>query len=294
VSAVVHTLAELLDLEQVDETWFRGSSIEGTRTRAFGGQVAAQALMAAGLTVEGDRPVHSMHAYFLRLGDTSRPLLFHVEKIRDGRAYSTRRVVVVQAGKPIFHANASFVAYEEAFAHQDPMPEVPRPEQLRAPQEWFTDLTDPALSAWGQEYSRHPIELRFVGPPVPLSSRGAIPEPVQHIWFRAVDALPAEPLVHSAALTYASDLYLLGSALLRHGRSFGQDGIFGTSIDHAIWFHSRVDVGEWLLYSQASPWAGLGRGLTQGSVHTGDGRLVATVLQEGLFRSTFSEPQGSP
>jgi acyl-CoA thioesterase-2 len=274
-------------VEQLDATLFRGGSRDVTQLRAFGGQVIAQALVAAGRTVPADRPVHSLHAYFLRPGDPTVPLLLRVDRIRDGGSFTTRRVNVVQHGESILHLSASFHRPEPGFSHQVAVLDAPPPESLPTTLERLEG--NPAAEGWIEELIlRHPVELRFVdGPPL---AAVAPQEPHQQLWFRATDPLGDDPLIHAAAVAYASDLSLLSSVLLAHGESWSKGEFMGTSLDHAMWFHGEVRADEWLLYDQESPWSGRGRGLTRGSILTRGGRLVASVVQEGLIRRIVARP----
>ena len=277
--AAVDALVALLDLEKIEVDIFRGVSPPAERQRVFGGQVAGQALVAAARTVEPDSLVHSLHAYFLRPGDTRIPILYMVDRIRDGLSFVTRRVTAVQHGRAIFSLSASFQVPEEGFDHADPMPEVPDPETL------------PTVSeAWGEmaaERGDHrfeidlPFDLRNCdwGP----SQRSTPLPPYQRIWLKATGELPDDPVLHACALTYASDMTLLDTALLPHGLG-PIDDVFMASLDHAMWFHRPFRADEWLLYAQHTPSASGGRGFAQGEVYTREGHLAVTVVQEGLVR----------
>jgi acyl-CoA thioesterase-2 len=244
------------------------------RPRVFGGQVAGQALVAAGRTVEG-RPVHSLHAYFLRPGDPSIPIVYDVDRIRDGKSFSTRRVVAIQHGEAIFNLQASFHVDETGFDHQVPMPEAPDPETLPS----AAELAPPAP---GRLWARQPIDIRYVdGPPW---DRAISPTGRQLVWIRADGTLPDDPVLHTCVVAYASDYTLLGAALVPHGRSYFHDDLMMASLDHAMWFHRPFRADEWLLYSQASPAASSGRGLAMGGIFRRDGALAVSVVQEGLIR----------
>ena len=266
------SLIDVLDLELIDTNLYRGGSLRTPHLRAFGGQVAAQALMAAGRTVD-DRSVHSLHAYFLRAGDSTRPIIYQVDRIRDGRSFTTRRVVATQGGTPIFHLSASFQAAEEGHDHQMRMPPGPAPDDV--------DVQDD--SPWGGPSSflaEYPfIDMRQV--PLDLSSPVG-DEVRRRVWFRAAQDLPEDPLVHAAAATYASDLTLLGTALLPN--RVQPDSVQLASLDHAMWFHRPLRADQWLLYGALSPSASGGRGLAIGEIWTASGDLVVTVVQEGLMR----------
>ncbi|MCZ7526214.1 MAG: acyl-CoA thioesterase II [Acidimicrobiia bacterium] len=274
-------LLALLELEQLEVNLFRGTSPDERRQRVFGGQVAAQALVAAGRTVEPDRFVHSLHAYFLRPGDPTVPIVYDVDRIRDGRSFTTRRVVAVQHGRAIFNLAASFHLDEDGFEHQGAMPEVPAPERLPTMAERVVELADqldPDTRDWlGRE---RPIDIRSVHAPRWLDRR---PRPaVQDVWIRANGDLPDDPLVHACVVAYASDMTLLDTVVQPHDVPPG--GLMVASLDHAMWFHRRFRADEWLLYHQRSPAAAGARGLAEGSIFTIDGSLVVTVVQEGLVR----------
>jgi acyl-CoA thioesterase-2 len=274
-------LVDLLDLELIEENIFRGKQPHEALQRTFGGQVAGQALVAAGRTVPPERPVHSLHAYFLRPGDPSIPTVYEVDRIRDGRSFTTRRVVAIQHGKAIFNLSASFQLLEDGFEHQTPMPSVPDPESLPTLQERMKPYAD-ELGGW---YARpRPIDVRYVGDPPRVAKDAGRRETRSQVWMRADGKLPDDPLLHVCAVTFASDMTLLDSTLMAHGRSWGTGDVVGASLDHAMWFHRQFRADEWFLYDQTSPWTGGGRGLAQGSIYTRDGQLVVSVLQEGLIR----------
>jgi acyl-CoA thioesterase-2 len=267
-------LVALLDLEPLEVNLFRGVSWKDDRPRVFGGQVAGQALVAAGRTVEG-RAVHSLHAYFLRPGDPSIPIVYEVDRIRDGKSFTTRRVKAIQHGEAIFNLAASFHVVETGLDHGLPMPEAPDPETLPRADE----LEPPAP---GRLWARQPIDIRYVnGPPWdrPLSPSGR-----QLVWIRADGTLPDDLVLHTCVVAYASDYTLLGSALVPHGQSYFRDDIMMASLDHAMWFHRPFRADEWLLYSQASPSASGGRGLAMGGIFRRDGVHAVSVVQEGLIR----------
>ncbi|HEY9476343.1 MAG TPA: acyl-CoA thioesterase II [Mycobacteriales bacterium] len=277
---VLDQLVRLLDLETIEVDIFRGTSPKVALQRVFGGQVAGQALVAAGRTVPVERRVHSLHAYFLRPGDPSVPLVYSVDRIRDGRSFTSRRVVAIQHGLAIFSLSASFHRAEEGIDHQSPMPSVPDPEGLATlPQRYA------AYAHTLGPFARlpRPIDLRYVDAP-PWEQRADGPrEPLSRMWLRTDGRLPDDPLLHVCALTYASDMSLLDSVMVGHGMAWGQD-IAGASLDHAMWFHRPFRADEWLLYESRSPSASGGRGLAEGRFWTRDGRHVATVVQEGLLR----------
>ncbi|MFB7862615.1 MULTISPECIES: acyl-CoA thioesterase [unclassified Streptomyces] len=276
-------LLDLLDLERIEQDIFRGQSRPSIVPRVFGGQVAAQALVAAGRTVPADRLAHSLHAYFLRAGDPGAPIVYNVDRIRDGRSFTTRRVVAVQHGQPIFHLSASFQTYEEGLDHQADMPPAPDPESLPSPAEMLPrhlprEVADRLIEA------RAAVDLRYAETP-PWGTVGTPREPRSQVWFRTNGKLADDPLLHVVLATYVSDMTLLDSILLAHGRGGWAVGdVVGASLDHAMWFHRPFRADEWLLYDQESPTASGGRGLGQARIFTQDGKLAISVIQEGVVR----------
>ncbi|WP_256103251.1 acyl-CoA thioesterase II [Streptomyces sp. ODS05-4] len=280
-------LLDLLDLERVEQDIFRGRSRSAVIPRVFGGQVAAQALVAAGRTVPADRTAHSLHSYFLRAGDPDAPIVYTVDRIRDGRSFTTRRVVAVQHGRPVFHLSASFQAYEDGMEHQAGMPAAPDPETLPTAAELlpryagrFTapDVVDKLLRA------RAAVDLRYVAEP-PFATAGTPREPRSQVWFKTAGELTDDPLLHVCLATYVSDMTLLDSVLLAHGRGGWTTGdVVGASLDHAMWFHRPFRADAWLLYDQESPSSSGGRGLGQARIWTRDGKLAISVIQEGVVR----------
>ncbi|WP_060884593.1 acyl-CoA thioesterase [Streptomyces caniscabiei] len=290
----LQSLLDLLDLEQIEENIFRGQSRPAIVPRVFGGQVAAQALVAAGRTVPADRLPHSLHAYFLRIGDAGAPIVYTVERMNDGRSFTARRVVAVQHGQPIFALSASFQRYEDGLDHQAPMPAAPDPETLPTAEERLPAYgLDPAVVEKMLE-SRAAVDLRYVEDP-PYGRYGEPREPHSQVWFRAdgkLDGAADDPLLHVVLATYVSDMTLLDSVLLAHGRGGWAVGdVVGASLDHAMWFHRPFRADEWLLYDQESPSAAAGRGLGQGRIYTRDGRLAISVIQEGVVRVPRERPQ---
>ena len=270
-------LVALLDLERLELNLFRGVSPPYSPTRVFGGQVAGQAVVAAGRTVEPDRAVHSLHSYFLRPGDPRVPIIFDVERIRDGRSFTTRRVRAVQHGEVIFTLSASFQLAQPGVEHADEAPVgVPAPDELPGLDEWLRGERT-FLSGVPR-----PLDLRFVEAPLWTSRRGPATDEPQRVWMRADGALPDDPKLHVCLLTYASDLTLLASVLAPHRFSMSEVAL--ASLDHAMWFHQPFRADEWLLYECRSPSASGSRGLATGRFFTRDGRLVATAVQEGLVR----------
>jgi acyl-CoA thioesterase-2 len=280
VTKALDDLLDILDLEAVEVNIFRGRSPAERRQRVFGGQVAGQALMAAARTVEDGRPVHSLHAYFLRPGDPAVPILYQVDRIRDGRSFTTRRVIGIQHGEAIFHMSASFHRAEEGFDHQDTMPDVPDPETLPTFQERMAPYAD-KMGAWVRQ--PRPIDTRYVDRPA-RTRRDRRREPRQLVWFRADGPLPDDPVLHDVVVAYASDMSLVDTVFLPHRLTWDSTGVSGASLDHAMWFHRPFRADEWFLYDQHSPTATGGRGLATGHIFTRDGRLAVSVVQEGLVR----------
>jgi acyl-CoA thioesterase-2 len=277
-------LVEVLDLETLELNLFRGVSPPEHRIRVFGGQVAGQALVAAGRTVPTDRLVHSLHAYFLRGGDPSIPIVYEVDRIRDGKSFTTRRVVAIQRGQAIFNLQASFHLDEPGFDHQAPMPEAPDPETLPTFREQMAPYAE-QIGEWVLD--DRPIDMRRVGPHRFFESGPR--DANQMVWFRADGRLPDEPLLHACIVAYTSDMTLLDTTVLPHGVQWGQNTLMMASLDHAMWFHRPFRADEWLLYSQTSPSAHGARGLASGHIYTRDGTLVVTVMQEGLIRPVTSD-----
>ncbi|GAA3462035.1 acyl-CoA thioesterase II [Saccharothrix longispora] len=277
---VLDRLVALLDLERVEENIFRGVSPAESPVRVFGGQVAGQALVAAGRTVEPDRRVHSLHSYFIRGGDPRIPIVYEVDRIRDGRSFTTRRVVAVQRGKAIFSLSASFQLDEPGLDHQEPMPDVPSPEELPT----YAESAAGYLEKVGMARLPRPIDIRYVTTPPWKAREDGPSEARSQVWMRADGTLPDDDLLHVCVLAYASDMTLLDSVLVKHGVYWGTDKVLGASLDHAMWFHRRFRADEWFLYDCASPSASGARGLATGRFYARDGQLVATVVQEGLLR----------
>jgi acyl-CoA thioesterase-2 len=276
-------LLSLLELERLEVNLFRGLSPDEDRQRVFGGQVAAQALVAVGRTVSDDRPVHSLHAYFLRPGDPQVPIVYEVDRIRDGKSFTTRRVVAIQHGRAIFNLAASFQVVEPGPDHQSPMPDVPDPDALPT----FRERVEPHMDRFGADFAEwmvreRPIDSRPVDDPHWLDPTPR--EPQQDVWIRSNGLLPDNPLLHACVVAYASDLTLLDTAMLPHAISHRENEYMVASLDHAMWFHRPFRADEWLLYHQTSPSASGARGLAQGSIFRRDGTLVVTVIQEGLMR----------
>ena len=279
------SLQEILHLEQIEVGLFRGRTGPTDVPRVFGGEVAGQALVAAGRTVPPDRRVHSLHAYFLRPGDPKIPILYTVDDIRDGRSFTTRRVVARQAGEAIFHLAASFQVTEPGVTHQLPVLVAPAPETLPSAEQSL-DGADGQTLAWFERLrARFPVEMRFPEElPRLATARSEIRPPRQQVWMRSAQALGDDPLLHVCAATYVSDLFLLAAALPPHGVVLDDDGVQLASLDHAVWFHAPFRADDWLFYDQESTWAGGARALCQARVFDRTGHLVASVVQEGLVR----------
>jgi len=292
---VLDDLMTLLKLERIEENIFRGDSRDIGSAQVFGGQVLGQALSAAQHTVEG-RVVHSLHAYFLRRGDMKAPIIYEVDRARDGGSFSNRRVVAIQHGRPIFNFAASFQNPEPGLDHQAEMPDVPGPAGLKD----LDEINSEALENLPEKMRRYltdkrPFEFRPVEPVNLLEPECR--SPVKHVWIRTVDALPDDQALHRNLLAYVSDYELLGTSTLPHGLPFGRGKVIMASLDHALWFHREFRIDQWLLYAMDSPNASGARGLARGQLFTEAGELVASTMQEGLVRvvekerSTRSDPR---
>jgi len=281
------SLLDLLDLETIETNIFRGVSPKDRWQRVFGGQVLGQALVSAGRTVEG-WTCHSLHAYFLRAGDPKTPILYEVDRSRDGQSFSARRVVAIQNGVPIFTMSASFEDTEQGLEHQNAMPRVPWPEELKTEQqlrnEIVAELPEP-VRGWFLRV--RPIEIRPVEPPNRFAKGNYAPRQV--VWFRAAGPMPHNPALHQCVLAYASDMTLLDTSLLPHGYNLFSGELQLASLDHAMWFHRPFRADEWLLYVQESPSASGSRSFNRGEIFRRDGTLVASVAQEGLVRLRTSK-----
>ncbi len=277
-------LLKVMTLERLELNLFRGESRDIGSTQVFGGQVLGQALVAASATVT-TRPVHSLHAYFLVRGDFNAPIVYEVDRARDGRHFSMRRIVAIQHGEPIFNMSASFQEPEDGLEHQFAMPQVPDPESLQSLESFVQNAPVELPQRLRRLLERRrPFEVRPVEPPQYTEARKR--PPFRNVWFRAVDALPDDQTLHRCLLAYVSDFYLLDTATLPHGLSYSSERLIIASIDHAMWFHRDVRVDDWLLYSTDSPSTSGARGLTRGAIFARDGRLVASTAQEGLLRRT--------
>ncbi|MEU8196879.1 acyl-CoA thioesterase II [Microbispora amethystogenes] len=286
MNSALKELLDLLDLEQIELDIFRGRSPEERFQRVFGGQVAAQALVAAGRTVPGDRMVHSLHAYFIRPGDPAVPIVYNVERVRDGRSFTTRRITAIQHGKAIFSMSASFHIEEQGVSHQAAqMPEAPAPETLPTFQERMRDVFGDE-PGWRDLLSKpRPVDARYVNAlPWEAAKDPSLVTPENRVWFRYDADLPDDPLLHIVLAAYASDFTLVDTVLLAHGLAWGSSAVSGASLDHAMWFHRPFRADDWLLYAQESPWSGAARGLARGQMFTPSGELVVSVVQECLIR----------
>jgi acyl-CoA thioesterase-2 len=283
-------LLKILDLERIEDNLFRGDSRDVGAPQVFGGQVLAQALVAASRTIEG-RQVHSLHAYFLRRGDLSVPIVFEVDRSRDGGSFTSRRVVAIQHGQPILTMSASFQVGEPGLDHQAPMPDAPPPESLRDLAEVEAEVIErmPHKAA-GYFRNQRPFEFRAVSPDDYLTREKRPAHKL--VWFRVIGKLPDDQSLHRCLLTYVSDYHLLATATMPHGVNFLELQV--ASIDHAIWFHRDLRVDEWMLYAIESPSASGARGFSRGAIYARDGSLVASVAQEGLIRehSNWTRPAG--
>ncbi|GDY29078.1 acyl-CoA thioesterase [Gandjariella thermophila] len=283
-------LVSLLDLEPTGPDGYRGHSPQYPMRRVFGGQVAAQALVAAGRTVDAERPVHSLHAYFLAPGDPSVPIDYTVQRLRDGRSFSARQVLASQRGETIFTMSASFQRPGEGPEHRPEMPDAPDPESLARLSDRVSPYPDRTPAWWRQPNA---IDLRFTDKPPLLGDTGPR-EPRQRVWLRANGTLPDDPALHSCVLAYASDMSLLGSILLPHGAEYQPGEIAMASLDHAMWFHRPVRADRWLLYAQESPTSSGARGFTRAGIFTRDGDLAVSVAQEGMVRVRRSARPANP
>jgi acyl-CoA thioesterase II len=283
MSYPLQDLLDLLDLEEIELNIFRGRSRDIGSGRVFGGQVLAQALVAAARTIEDERTCHSLHGYFILPGDVKAPIVYFVDRLRDGKSFTTRRITAIQHGQAIFNMAASFQVMEEGPEHQTPMPDVPPPEELPRELDLIRSIADRIPERLREIYTQdRPLDVRPVDPVDPFAPKPR--PPIKYAWFRAIGEMPEPLLHHQSVLAYASDYGLLGTALLPHGLSFQMPRLQAATLDHVLWFHRPFRVDEWLLYAMESPAAGGARGFTRGSIFTRDGVLVASVAQEGLTR----------
>ncbi|HYH80476.1 MAG TPA: acyl-CoA thioesterase II [Longimicrobium sp.] len=276
-------LLELLDLERLELNLYRGQNRDIGSGRLFGGQVLAQALVAAGRTVEEGRAAHSLHGYFVLAGDVNTPVVYQVDRVRDGKSFTTRRVLAIQEGREIFTATCSFHVPEQGIDHGAPLPETPAPESLPSELALVRAMAERIPEPLREVYTQdRPIDFRPVAPVDPFAPETR--EPVKHVWFRAEGRMPDDPLLHQVVMAYASDYGLLGTALLPHGLSFIMRRVQAASLDHAVWFHRPFRVDDWLLYASDAPAAAGARAFTRGTLFTRDGAVVASTAQEGLIR----------
>lgn len=283
MNTAIETLLSILDLEPLEHNLFRGRSPQVGWQRVYGGQVIGQALVAASRTVSEDRHIHSLHGYFLRPGDPAVPIIYDVDRIRDGGSFTTRRVVAIQHGQAIFSMSASFHTLEDGLEHQVEMPNVPMPEDLPSEQDLKEKLLQVAPPNVRKYWERErPIELRPVDLTHYFSSKKL--DPVQHVWVRATNPLPDDRRIHQCVLAYASDMTLLDTSLFPHGKSVFSPDIQPASLDHSMWFHRPFRADEWMLYTTDSPSSSGGRGMNRGTLYSRDGQLIASTAQEGLIR----------
>ena len=283
MSHVLDDLVDLLSLEAIEENLFRGRSQDLGFRQLYGGQVLGQSLSAASQTVEEARHVHSLHGYFLRPGDASMPVVYSVDRVRDGGSFSTRRVTAIQKGQPIFTCSASFQYDEEGFEHQGQMPQVVGPENLPSEVELAERMADQLPEHIRDKLlCAKPIEVRPVTEKDPFNPKPG--DPVKYAWFRADGNLPDSQALHKYMLAYASDFGLLTTSLMPHGKSVWHRDMQLASLDHALWFHGNLRADDWLLYAMDSPWAGNARGFARGSIFNRAGQLVASACQDGLIR----------
>jgi acyl-CoA thioesterase II len=293
MNRILQDLVNLLDLENLEVNLFRGQSRDLGGRSVFGGQVIGQALVGASRTIQAGAP-HSLHAYFLRPGDMSLPIVYEVDRVRDGRTFTTRRVQAIQNGQPILTMIVSFQREEAGLEHQQSMPDVPPPEKLRNSRdlhdEWLQSVPEVSDRIFHSLTRELAIEFKPVEPWNPLKPE--VRPPQQHIWFRAAGKLPEDPMLHRCVLAYASDFNLLSTAVRPHGRTWYAEDMVIASIDHALWFHRDVRVDDWLLYSMDAPTAQGARGLSRGLIYDRKGRLVASVAQENLMREVREDAPG--
>lgn len=283
MSQALKNLLDLLDLEKIEEGIYRGQSEDLGLRQVFGGQVVGQALYAAKQTVPLERNIHSFHSYFLRPGDSSQPIIYDVENLRDGNSFSARRVKAVQHGKPIFYMTASFQTAEEGFEHQNAMPEVPAPESLKSESEIANSMAHLIPESVREKFTcEKPLEMRPVTFHNPLM--GKVEEPIRNVWFKANGEMPDDPGIHQYLLGYASDFNFLPTALQPHGKGFLEPGMQVATIDHSMWFHRPFRLDDWLLYAVESTSASGARGFVRGQFYNRAGELIASTVQEGVIR----------
>ena len=283
MSQALKNLLDLLDLEKIEEGIYRGQSEDLGLRQVFGGQAVGQALYAAKQTVPLERNIHSFHSYFLRPGDSSQPIIYDVENLRDGNSFSARRVKAVQHGKPIFYMTASFQTAEQGFEHQNVMPDVPAPESLKSESEIASSMAHLIPESVREKFTcEKPLEMRPVSFHNPLM--GKVEEPIRNVWFKANGEMPDDPRIHQYLLGYASDFNFLPTALQPHGKGFLEPGMQVATIDHSMWFHRPFRLDEWLLYAVESTSASGARGFVRGQFYNRAGELIASTVQEGVIR----------
>ena len=282
-------LVALLDIEEIDTDLYRGPRNPGGQGRVFGGQVIAQALQAAQRSIEGDKIAHSLHAYFMRPGDENHPIIFRVVRDFEGNSFATRRVIAMQRGRPILNMAASFQRAESGFAHQGTMPDIAPPEELQSESDLRRAAADRMPEKFRETFARRQsaIDIRPLYPRNWFEAEAR--DPVNYSWFRVTAPIGDDPATHRAVLAYASDMALLSTAMMPHGVNWMTRGMQVASLDHSLYLHEPFRVDQWLLYATDSPWAGHARGFNRGSIFTRDGRLVASVAQEGLMRMRDAE-----
>lgn len=279
----IASLIDLITLEQLDDNLFRGQNYITPWGRVFGGQVLAQSIHAARRTVTEERSIHSMHGYFILGGDLNHPIIYDVDRIRDGRSFTTRRVVAIQKGRAIFNMSASFQIKEKGFEHQIPMPQIPKPAAVTPDKKWIEQFKKEKPNLYKRYHAERPIEFRSVEKFDPISPNKE--NPYRHIWLKASETLPDDPNIHKEVLAYFSDYNLVGTALLPHRGRFKSAQMQIVSLDHAMYFHHDFRVDKWLLYALDSPSASNARGFSRGSFFNEEGILVASTIQEGLIRN---------
>ena len=275
-------LIKLIQLEQLDDNLFRGQNYVTPWGRVYGGQVLAQSIHAARITVPEERVVHSMHGYFILGGDPKQPIIYNVDRIRDGRSFTTRRVVAIQKGRAIFNMAASFQIKEKGFSHQILMPDVPPPEEVETDKQWVEQYRKELPNMYKRYQIERPIEFRQVEKFNPIHPKKE--RPFRHIWIKANGSIPDNPMLQREILAYACDYNLMATSLLPHRDRFKLQNMQMASLDHAMWFHGDVKVDEWLLYALDGPSASNSRGFSRGNFFNREGKLVASVVQEGLIR----------
>lgn len=288
--ATLETLLDLLKLEKIETDLYRGKGQDLGYSHLFGGHAVAQALSAATDTVESAHHAHSLHGYFLLPGDAGQPIVYQVERIRDGSSFSARRVTALQKGRIIFSMATSFHGSEDGVTHAAPMPDVPPPEEIEEERQYAARILGPCPPKPLEGLlTPKPIEFRMVNPVHPLHPEPRAPE--RYIWFRPASPLPRDPALARMVLAYATDFYLVGTCLYPHGRTYWSPDMLVASLDHAVWFHRAFSLDDWLLYAMTSPSAAGGRGLGTGRIYTREGKLVASTAQEGLLRRRHIPPE---